>query len=74
MQGAIAELGLPRLLVMGSSGGVFEVAEALRMPAMTIESGTAAGVIAAALVGKELGLPNLIFVQLDGMFRESHVG
>jgi N-methylhydantoinase A len=51
---------------MGSSGGVFDVAEALRMPAMTIESGPAAGVIAAALVGKELGLPNLISFDMGG--------
>src|SRR5215471_13963786 len=66
LQGAIAELGLPPFLVMGSSGGVFDVAEALRMPAMTIESGPAAGVIAAALVGNELGLPNLISFDMGG--------
>jgi N-methylhydantoinase A len=66
LQSAISELGLPRLLVMGSSGGMFDVAEALRMPAMTIESGPAAGVIAAALVGKELGLPNLISFDMGG--------
>jgi N-methylhydantoinase A len=66
LQSAASELGLPRLLVMGSSGGVFDVAEALRMPAMTIESVPAAGVIAAALVGKELGLPNLISFDMGG--------
>src|SRR5215469_6501858 len=66
LQSAISELGLPGLLVMGSSGGVFDVAEALRMPAMTIESGPAAGVIAAALVGKELGLPTLISFDMGG--------
>jgi N-methylhydantoinase A len=66
LQSAISELGLPRPLVMGSSGGMFDVAEALRMPAMTIESGPAAGVIAAALVGKELGLPNLISFDMGG--------
>src|SRR5215469_4196201 len=66
LQSAISELGLPRLLVMGSSGGMDDVAEALRMPAMTIESGPAAGVIAAALVGKELGLPNLISFDMGG--------
>lgn len=66
LQSAITELGLPRLLVMGSSGGVFDVAEALRMPAMTIESGPAAGVIAAAVAGKELGLPNLISFDMGG--------
>ena len=58
LQRAVLGLGLPQLYVMGSSGGVFDVAEVLRMPAMAIEPGPAAGVIAAALAGKELGLPN----------------
>jgi N-methylhydantoinase A len=72
LQSAISELGLPRLLVMGSSGGMFDVAEALRMPAITIESGPAAGVIAAALVGKELGLPNLISFDMGGLHGTGH--
>jgi len=63
---AVTVLGLPKLYVMGSSGGVFDVAEGLRMPAMTIESGPAAGVIAAALTGKELGLRNLISFDMGG--------
>jgi N-methylhydantoinase A len=66
LQRAVSALGLPRLYVMGSSGGVLDVAEALRMPAMVIESGPAAGVIAAARAGKELGLPNLISFDMGG--------
>jgi N-methylhydantoinase A len=66
LQRAAAGLGLPQLYVMGSSGGVFDVAEGLRMPAMAIESGPAAGVIAAALVGGGLGLPNLISFDMGG--------
>ena len=66
LQSAVTALRLPQLYVMGSSGGVFDVAEGLRMPAMAIESGPAAGVIAAALVGKELGLPNLISFDMGG--------
>ncbi|HEX4185462.1 MAG TPA: hydantoinase/oxoprolinase family protein [Stellaceae bacterium] len=66
LQREITALGLPQLYVMGSSGGVFDVAEGLRMPAMAIESGPAAGVIAAALAGKELGLPNLISFDMGG--------
>ena len=54
---ATAALGLPALHVMGSSGGVFDIAEALRMPAAVVESGPAAGVIAAALAGRQLGRP-----------------
>ena len=66
LQCEITALGLPQLYVMGSSGGVFDIAEGLRMPAMAIESGPAAGVIAAALAGKELGLPNLISFDMGG--------
>jgi N-methylhydantoinase A len=57
LQEATAGLGLPPLHVMGSSGGVLDVAECLRMPAAAVESGPAAGVVAAALVGSQLGLP-----------------
>jgi N-methylhydantoinase A len=66
LQRAVSELGLPQLYVMGSSGGVFDIAEGLRMPAMAIESGPAAGVIAAGLAGKELRLPNLISFDMGG--------
>jgi N-methylhydantoinase A len=51
---------------MGSSGGILEIAEALRMPAMAIESGPAAGVIAASLAGRDLGLANLISFDMGG--------
>jgi N-methylhydantoinase A len=63
---AVAGLGLPPLYVMGSSGGVFTVSEGLAMPAMAVESGPAAGVIAAALVGRQLGLDNVISFDMGG--------
>jgi N-methylhydantoinase A len=63
---AVSKLGLPKLHIMGSSGGVLEIAEALRMPAMAVESGPAAGVIAAALVGKQLGIGNIISFDMGG--------
>jgi N-methylhydantoinase A len=66
LQRAVTTLGLPQLYVMGSSGGVFDIAEGLRVPAMAIESGPAAGVIAAALAGGELALPNLISFDMGG--------
>ncbi len=59
-------LGLPRLHIMASGGGVLDVAEALRMPAMIVESGPAAGVIAASLAGRQLGRPNLISFDMGG--------
>ncbi|MDT7770046.1 MAG: N-methylhydantoinase, partial [Mycobacterium sp.] len=66
LQRATTELGLPPLYVMGSSGGVFEIAEALRMPVMAIESGPAAGVVAARLAGEQLGRANLISFDMGG--------
>ena len=66
LEAATRGMGLPGLHVMGSSGGLFNVAEALRMPAMAVESGPAAGVIAAALVGGALGRPNLLSFDMGG--------
>jgi N-methylhydantoinase A len=70
---ATGALGLPPLLVMGSSGGVFDIAEGLRMPAMAVESGPAAGVIAAALAGRQLGRPNLISFDMGGTTAKASV-
>ncbi|MBV8168691.1 MAG: hydantoinase/oxoprolinase family protein, partial [Alphaproteobacteria bacterium] len=66
LDGALHGLGLPALHVMGSSGGVLDVAACLRMPAIAVESGPAAGVVAAALVGRQLGLPDLISFDMGG--------
>jgi N-methylhydantoinase A len=73
LQTAAADLGLPKLHVMGSSGGVFDIAEALCMPAMAVESGPAAGVIAAALAGRQLGRPNLISFDMGGTTAKASV-
>ncbi|MGC8475036.1 MAG: hydantoinase/oxoprolinase family protein [Acetobacteraceae bacterium] len=66
LEAGIGALGLPPLLVMGSSGGVVGVAEALAMPAMVVESGPAAGVIAASRAGAQLDLPDLISFDMGG--------
>ena len=66
LEEAVSGMGLPKLYVMGSSGGVFDVAEGLKMPAMAIESGPAAGVIAAQLIGRQLNKPNLISFDMGG--------
>jgi N-methylhydantoinase A len=73
LQSAITQLGLPKLHVMGSSGGVFDIAEGLRMPAMAVESGPAAGVIAASLAGRQLGRPNLISFDMGGTTAKASV-
>ncbi|HST75758.1 MAG TPA: hydantoinase/oxoprolinase family protein, partial [Acetobacteraceae bacterium] len=66
LQRAVSRLGLPALHVMGSSGGVLDIAEALRMPASVVESGPAAGVVAASVVGRQLGVANLISFDMGG--------
>ena len=66
LQNATTGLGLPPLHVMGSSGGVVDVRESLRMPAACIESGPAAGVMAASYVAGQLGVPDLISFDMGG--------
>ena len=73
LSSAATALGLPALHVMGSSGGVADIAECLRMPAMAVESGPAAGVIAAALAGRQLGRPNLISFDMGGTTAKASV-
>ncbi len=73
LQNAVSRLGLPKLHVMGSSGGVFDIDEGLRMPAMAVESGPAAGVIAASLAGRQLARPNLISFDMGGTTAKASV-
>jgi N-methylhydantoinase A len=57
---------LPPLYLMGSNGGILEVAEAVAIPAVAVESGPAAGVVAAALVARQSGRQNLISFDMGG--------
>ena len=66
LEAATAELGLPKLQVMGSAGGVVDVPEALRMPAAIVESGPAAGVVAARLMGRQTGRNTLLSFDMGG--------
>jgi N-methylhydantoinase A len=54
------------LLVMQSSGGIFSDRAAAASPVRIIESGPAAGVIAAAAAGRSAGLDNLITFDMGG--------
>src|SRR5215475_9243560 len=58
--------GLPPLFLMGSNGGILEAAEAIAMPAMAVESGPAAGVVAAALVARQTGRLDLLSFDMGG--------
>jgi len=66
LEGATRRKGLPRLYVMGSGGGVLEAAETMAMPAMVVESGPAAGVVAAAIVAQQSGRLDLISFDMGG--------
>lgn len=57
---------LPPLYLMGSNGGILEADEAIAVPATTVESGPAAGVVAAALIAQQTGRPNLISFDMGG--------
>lgn len=56
----------PPLLVMQSSGGVFTFAAAREQPVFMVESGPAAGVIAATYLGETLGHRNVISFDMGG--------
>jgi N-methylhydantoinase A len=66
LEDAMRSMGLPRLYVMGSNGGILEAGEAVSMPAAAVESGPAAGVVAAALVARQTGRGNLLSFDMGG--------
>ena len=61
-----AAAALPPLYLMGSNGGMLEAAEAVAMPALAVESGPAAGVVAAALVARQTGRLDLLSFDMGG--------
>ena len=63
----IRELGLESpFWIMQSGGGITDVETASRFPVRIIESGPAAGVVAAAETGKHSGYPNVIAFDMGG--------
>ena len=67
MSGALDAAGIKvPLHMMQSNGGIISWAEATRMPCRIVESGPAAGVIAAAHFGKLAGRTNLISFDMGG--------
>lgn len=66
LEEATRAMGLPRLYVMGSNGGVFEASEGIAMPAIAVESGPAAGVVGAALVARQTGRLDLLSFDMGG--------
>jgi N-methylhydantoinase A len=63
----LVDLGLPgQLYVMQSSGGIALPEEARRLPIRLVESGPAAGALAAALAARERGEPRLLSFDMGG--------
>jgi N-methylhydantoinase A len=67
IENRLREIGLKaELLVMQSSGGVFTFSAASEKPVYMVESGPAAGVIAANYLGETLNFKNLISFDMGG--------
>lgn len=67
LETGLAELGVRvPVLVMQSNGGVMSAQAASRRPIHIVESGPAAGVIAAQQLTRELDLPNAITLDMGG--------
>lgn len=66
LEEATQGIGLPRLYVMGSNGGVFEASEGVAMPAIAVESGPAAGVVGAALIARQTGRLDCLSFDMGG--------
>ena len=62
----LSERAIPRLAIMRSNGGLTSAANAQKYPAHLIESGPAAGVIAAAALGGSEGMQDLIAFDMGG--------
>ncbi len=61
------EIGISsELHILASSGGLLDVAEVKRRPILAIESGPAAGVVAAAELARLLGLRRIISFDMGG--------
>ncbi len=66
LEETVRGLGLPPIYVMGSNGGVFEAAEGISMPAMAVESGPAAGVVATSLIANQTGKHDILSFDMGG--------
>jgi len=62
----LSERAIPRLAIMRSNGGLTSATNAEKYPAHLIESGPAAGVIAAAALGASEGMQDLIAFDMGG--------
>jgi N-methylhydantoinase A len=74
LEHGIASLGLDAsIFIMQSSGGMMTASRARRFPVQLIESGPAAGVIAAAGLARRAALPNVISMDMGGTTAKASV-
>lgn len=67
MRSGLGEMGIEApLLMMQSAGGLTPEADAARLPVFVLESGPAAGVLAAGFTAQRLGTTNLITLDMGG--------
>ncbi len=67
LEGRLAAIGVGAPVeVMESSGGVMSAAAAAARPVCTVESGGAAGVLAAGLIGRDIGARDVISFDMGG--------
>lgn len=66
LSGELLKMNVEKLFVMSSSGGIVDVAEATARPVQILESGPAAGVVAAAEYARLLGLPRVVSFDMGG--------
>jgi N-methylhydantoinase A len=67
LEEAVRSRGLDTsVYLMHSSGGIVSLDTAAQFPIKLIESGPAAGVLGAAFVGRQIGVPNLISFDMGG--------
>lgn len=62
----LRRFGSPKLYIMSSSGGLIDTREAVERPVQIIESGPAAGVIAAAELAMMIGERRIISLDIGG--------
>lgn len=67
LEGKLQDHGMGgSLTIMASGGGVLPVSEAAMIPAKTLQSGPAGGVIGAAFLGRETGHEQLVAIDVGG--------
>ncbi|WP_291999227.1 hydantoinase/oxoprolinase family protein [Caldivirga sp.] len=62
----LKELGISRFFIMSSAGGLIDAEEAIKRPVQLIESGPAAGAVAAAEFSRIIGARNVIAFDMGG--------